>query len=65
MVTNGLQVPTWKSYGQRAYEAYRIASGGSSLISGDPIPEWDQLEPKIQKAWAAAASAVISGEAPR
>lgn len=42
-----------------AYEAYRAATGGVSLISGAPIPEWGKLSMGIQRAWGAAADAVI------
>jgi hypothetical protein len=48
------------SYGQIAYEAYRISSGGYSLITGSKLPEWDDLRPDVQAAWAASARAVIS-----
>lgn len=61
---NGLPTPAWKSYGQRAYEAYKTYAGGVSLVSGVPLPDWEDLEPAIQQAWAAAASAVLSGTTP-
>ncbi len=41
-----------------AYEAYRANSGGKSLVSGQPIPEFEKLKPEIQEAWEAAAYAV-------
>jgi hypothetical protein len=43
--------------GQVGYEAYRNHTGGISLASGQPIPEWAQLRPEIKQAWAAAESA--------
>lgn len=43
-----------------AYEAYRAHSGGVSLISGLPIPQWEYLHSGIQEAWVAAASAVAA-----
>lgn len=44
--------------GQIAYEAYGNHSGGKSLISGQPIPEWAALPTAIQQAWDAAGDAV-------
>lgn len=41
-----------------AYNAYRDHTGGISLASGQPIPEWSQLRPDIQEAWEASASAI-------
>lgn len=49
-----------KSAAQIAYEAYRNHTGGISLASGQPIPEWPDLKPEIQAAWAASASALES-----
>ena len=43
-----------KAAGQKSYEAYRDHTGGVSLASGHPIPEWPTLPPAIQRAWAAA-----------
>lgn len=43
---------------QVAYEAYRNHTGGISLASGQPIPEWSQLRPEIQAAWKASADAL-------
>lgn len=42
-----------------AYEAYRKSSGGKSLISGAPIPEFAALPEAIKVAWKAAADAVV------
>jgi hypothetical protein len=47
-----------KTIGQIAYEAYLDFSGGVSLISGHPLPEWDAQEAKLQLAWEASAHAV-------
>lgn len=41
--------------GRAAYEAYRSQSAGRSLVSGDPLPEWDTLPYKIKLAWGYAA----------
>lgn len=47
--------------GQIAYEAYRLASDGVSLVSGAALPEWDDQEPAIRQAWSAAEDGVITG----
>jgi hypothetical protein len=47
------------SLGQIAYEAYVADSGGVSLVSGAPLPDWASQSPQIQHAWDAAAVAVI------
>ena len=41
-----------------AYEAYRAHTGGISLASGQPIPEWSALKPEIQDAWKASTDLV-------
>ncbi len=41
-----------------AYDAYRAHTGGVSLASGHPIPEWSSLRPDIQEAWVASARAL-------
>ena len=46
--------------GQAAYEAYRRASAGESLVGGQSLPEWDDLAPQTQAAWSAAAAAVAA-----
>lgn len=33
-----------------AYEAYRNHTGGKSLVSGSPIPIWENLSQPIQDA---------------
>lgn len=45
-----------------AYDAYRAHTGGVSLATGQPIPEWPQLRPEIQAAWQASAEAVKMAE---
>lgn len=62
MVANGLQIPTWKSFGQRAFEAYSAQAGGVSLVSGNVLPEWHEVSETIKEAWEAAAAAVMTGE---
>ena len=51
---------TVKTIGQKAYEAYFAYSGGKSLISGAPLPTWEDQDIKICCAWEAAADAVIT-----
>jgi hypothetical protein len=41
-----------------AYEAYRQKSGGKSLASGCPIPDFADLRTDIKEAWTFAACAV-------
>lgn len=53
-------IPT-KRLARAAYEGYIKQSGGKSLVTGDPLPPFDQLKPEIQEAWASAAGA-IEGE---
>jgi hypothetical protein len=50
------------NYGQVAYEAYSVKTGGKSLVSGDRLPSWDDLPEQVQVAWEAAAQAVIDAE---
>ena len=52
-------MPDYK-YAEIAYEAYRKSSGGFSLVTGDPIPEFFQLPARIKDAWFDAAAAVIA-----
>lgn len=47
------------SPGRAAYEAYKIAKDGRSLISGALLPGWDDLVPEISEAWRAAADAAV------
>lgn len=46
------------TFGQMAYEAYRAHTGGISLASGQPIPNWAALKPAIRAAWETSAEAV-------
>lgn len=46
-------------YGQVAYRGYFEASGGASLISGQPLPQWHEQSQAIREAWDAAAAAVV------
>ena len=45
-------------YGKVAYEAYFDYSEGKSLISGAPLPTWEEQVEGIKEAWVAAADAV-------
>lgn len=51
-----------ESLGKVAYEGYRAFSDGKSLVSGQPIPEWEMLSEPIQLAWMAAADAVVAAK---
>lgn len=44
--------------GQVAYSGYFNWSGGKSLISGHPLPDWKEQSAEIKAAWAAAERAV-------
>lgn len=55
-----------KSYGQIAFEAYNESKGGLTY-DGKPIPPWDTLAGSdvgeaVQRAWEAAAAAVLAQE---
>ena len=45
-------------WGKIAYEAYCVVSDGKSLVSGQALPSWENLNQEIQGAWNAAAQAV-------
>ena len=45
--------------GQLNYEGYCKESGNKSLISGAPLPPWQDLDPKIKAAWEAGAQGVV------
>jgi hypothetical protein len=47
-----------KPFGQVAYEAYCLATDGKSRVSGAELPLWENVDPRIQQAWEAAATAV-------
>lgn len=51
---------TIPSLGQVNYEAYRADSQGRSLVTGQPIPTFEKLQPAIQHAWEVAAEAVAA-----
>ena len=44
-----------RALAERLYEAYRAHTGGVSLASGQPIPDWARIRPAIQYAWCASA----------
>lgn len=41
-----------------AYDAYCQQTGGKSLITGDLLPQFEELKQSIQDAWYSAAAAV-------
>ena len=40
-----------------AYEAYCGYTGGKSLVTGDPLPDWIYLPSEIKNAWHTAVKA--------
>lgn len=44
--------------GRTAYEEYLAVSRGRSLVSGAPLPAWDDQAESIRHAWRRAARAV-------
>lgn len=42
-----------------AYEAYAQASGGVSMVSGHPLPTWDDQDEKIRMNWRISTGAVL------
>ena len=49
-----------KEQAQVAYEGYRNHTGGKSLATGQPIPEWHELREDIKEAWRASVRAITS-----
>ena len=46
--------------GRAAYEAYRVAVGGKSVVSGAPLPEWEGLDDLTRTGWLAAGNAAVT-----
>lgn len=46
--------------GRTAYEAYVTQTGGVSLVSGEQLPLWEDLDDSMQTAWIAAARTVLA-----
>lgn len=44
---------------QAAYQAYSEGAGGRSLVSGQPLPTWQDVKPEVKEAWRAAAAALV------
>lgn len=49
-----------KTFGQVGYDAYVNFAGGKSLITGQPLPKWDELPGDVKSAWEAAGGAIVS-----
>jgi hypothetical protein len=47
------------SWGKIVYEAYREHTSGVSLVSGEPLPEWNDLPAAIKSAWEYAAERLL------
>lgn len=52
-----LDIDAAPNFGRLAYEAYFKKAGGVSLVSGKPLPSWEEQATAIQDAWHAAAAA--------
>lgn len=50
---------TYEELGKCGYDAYRAHTGGKSLATGQPIPDWDHLSPEIQAAWEASGKSMM------
>lgn len=46
--------------GQLAYEAYCAHTDWKSLISGAPLPQWDDVKPEIKAAWKTVTQALMN-----
>jgi len=44
---------------REAYEAYATSTKWKSLVSGQPLPQWDSLSPEIQKAWGVSTAWIV------
>ena len=59
-----MTVDSEKELAQIAFEAYGASTGGTTY-DGKPIPPWEKVGDKVQKAWRAAAEAVCNCCVPR
>ena len=50
---------TTEEYAKIAFEAYSESTGGKTY-DGKPIPKWNELPEHVQRAWSAAAAAIIN-----
>lgn len=46
------------AFGKASYERYRDFNHGVSAVTGQPLPEWDDMPVHIQSGWDASAEAV-------
>ena len=46
------------AFGKANYERYRDFNHGVSAVTGEPLPEWDDMPVHIQSGWSAGADAV-------
>lgn len=49
-----------ETVGQLGYTTYCRAAAGRSLVSGDELPAWEDLQPETRAAWCKAADAVAT-----
>ncbi len=54
-----MKANTVKHYAKVAYDAYCRAVGGKSAVTGDPLPEYEKTNEKVQAGWRAAAEAIL------
>jgi hypothetical protein len=50
---------TYQDYAKQAYQAYGKVTDFKNY-QGLPMPKWEELPPKIQEAWIAAAKELVS-----
>jgi|GEM_PF-6711706 len=47
---------------ERGYNAYCREMGGKSAVTGDPLPEYQDLPPQVQTAWQATIQEILFGK---
>lgn len=50
---------TPEELGREAYSAYRVKSNAVSLVTGSPLPMWNDLPGNVKDAWIYSAQAVV------
>ena len=53
-----------QDYARAAYEAMREGIHGLSVISGKPLPTWEELDASVKAAWVAAIQATEDAVSP-
>lgn len=57
--SSSLLFPSKEEAGKTAYNAYKSASGGKSLVSGADLPEWEWLSEPIRFSWTHVAEVLL------